>query len=319
MAYHQPNELEYQYTLEPRNDSWIQTSANLAQFQALDPGSYTFKVRARTRNSLWSPEQRIQFNISRPFWMQWWFVVGLVLAGLFILYRLFAWIYNDLRERREIKEKLQASQMTALRAQMNPHFLFNSLNSIQEFIINQDKREANRYLTRFSRLMRNILNMSEMEEVYLQQEIETLELYLSLEALRFEENFEYHFDIGKMIDTESMTIPPMLVQPYVENAVKHGLMHKKDGVRHLWVRFYVENKMLVCEVEDNGIGREKARAIQQNNQRIYESKAMEMTEQRLRLLNRAYDNTLDVKVEDLVDPAGEAAGTKVTLYISLDE
>ena len=318
IAFQQSDDIEFQYQLSPRNDTWVPTRANVAQFQSLKHGNYTFKVRARTINSSWSPEKTIQFTIATPFWKRQWFLILVVATGLFLLYKIFAWIWDDIRDRKEIQAKLKASQMTALRAQMDPHFLFNSLNSIQEFIMLQDKREANRYLSRFSKLMRNILNMSDMEEVKLNQEIEALELYLSLEALRFEENFDYYFEIDNNIDTGSLTIPPMLVQPYVENAVKHGLMHKKNGSRKLWIRFNLKDDMLVCEIEDNGVGRKKTREIQKRDKKIYASRGMKLTKERLKLLNDAYDNQLSVDIEDLIDEQGNALGTKVMLYISLD-
>ncbi|HHH50093.1 MAG TPA: hypothetical protein ENK52_03850, partial [Saprospiraceae bacterium] len=194
--------------------------------------------------------------------------------------------------------------------------LFNSLNSIQEFIINQDKRSANRYLSKFSRLMRNILNMSALEEVDLQKEIESLDLYLSLEALRFEENFEYKIELDPNVDSELTMIPPMVVQPYVENAVKHGLLHK-TGPKKLTVRFRMEKDFLVCEVVDNGIGRKKSEEIKKRESHLYSSKAMSLTQERLDLLNSTHKNQLSVEIIDLKDLMQIPIGTKVILRISL--
>ena len=308
--------LEYEYIMLGMFEEPISTTVTEAQFPALDPGTYIFKIKARTKNSNWSAEKTIQFNIAKPYWQEWWFRLLVFCLTLFIILVSFRFLIKDIQRRNEVKEKLKSSQLTALRAQMNPHFLFNSLNSIQEFIINQDKRSANRYLSKFSRLMRNILNMSALEEVDLQKEIESLDLYLSLEALRFEENFEYKIELDPNVDSELTMIPPMVVQPYVENAVKHGLLHK-TGPKKLTVRFRMEKDFLVCEVVDNGIGRKKSEEIKKRESHLYSSKAMSLTQERLDLLNSTHKNQLSVEIIDLKDLMQIPIGTKVILRISL--
>jgi len=211
--------------------------------------------------------------------------------------------------------------LTALRAQMNPHFIFNALNSIQDFIIQEDKRSANRYLSRFSKLMRNVLDASDKDNISLKKEIEYLELYLSLEALRIDDDFEYKFDIDDSVNVNNNLIPSMLLQPYVENALKHGLMHR-DGKKELTIRFskncpikgLLENH-LFCEIEDNGIGRTASMKINEQNGRVYQSKAMSLTQDRIDLLNSADTSKLGLEINDLKNEDGTAAGTKVNICI----
>lgn len=310
--------LKYQYQLEGIDGGWVTTKLGVAQYPKLPSGSYTFRVKAKTSNSDWSKEQVIQFNIAKAYWEKWWFYLGLVLFAGALGAIFIRALLEEFRRRNEIHQQLKTSQLIALRARMNPHFLFNALNSIQELIIRNDKRSANRYLAKFSRLMRNILNMSDKDEVALQTEIESLELYLSLEALRFEKDFEYRFDIAPGVNTQEVKIPSMLIQPYVENAVIHGLMHRK-GLKKLFINFKWERPYLVAVVEDNGVGRKRAKEIQIDNGRPHFSTGMSLTKNRLDLLNSAQQDSLSVVVDDLKDKAGKAIGTRVTIYIALEQ
>ncbi len=302
----------YQYKMEGLDDNWIESKINIAQYPSLPAGDYTFFVKAKTINSEWCPMQSLKFEIKTPFWDSWWFYV---LSGIGLVFLSFL-IFQEMNRRRTVVRDLKFSQLTALRAQMNPHFVFNALNSIQEFIVEKDTRLANRYLSRFAKLMRNILNASDQNQISLNKEIETLNLYLSLEALRFGKSFEYIFEVDEKIDKDIIHLPPMLIQPFVENSIKHGLMHRK-GEKKLYLRFYLKNNLLVCEVEDNGIGREKSSEIKMKNPNIYPSKATNLTNERLKLVNSISNNSLEVEVIDLVH-GNDPSGTKVILKINAD-
>ena len=309
--------LKYQYQLKGLNDEWVTTSFEEASFPSLPPNNYTFSVKTKTPNSDWSKEQSISFLIEKPYWQTWWFY-GITFLTFFLIGAMFLnLVIKDIKNRNEIQKKLMESQLTALRAQMNPHFLFNSLNSIQEFIVTNDKRSANYYLSRFSRLVRNILNTSSKNQIRLKKEIENLQLYLDLEALRFEENFEPKFEVEESLDTENLYIPSMLIQPYVENAIKHGLMHK-EGLKKLFIRFYKKENFLVCEVEDNGIGRAKSAEIQKQNPKIYQSKAMSLTSERVHLINSSRTGNLKLDILDLKNNNNEPTGTKVIIHVQLN-
>ncbi len=308
-------DVEYAYRMEGVDKDWNYSKVGVAQYPALLPGRHRFRLKTRTYNTDWSEEKQMTFHIAKPFWKTLWFMVlmALMIGGLG-LWLGYLWVQNANR-RGKVERQLKATQLTALRAQMNPHFVFNALNSIQEFILSNDSREANRYLSQFARLMRNVLNFSETSRISLEKELETLRLYLSLEALRLGDQFNYEIQIHPGIDIQKSLIPPLLLQPFVENAIKHGLMHK-NGPKNLYIRFYPQGKMLFCEIEDDGVGREKSMEIRQQNPKIYPSKAISLTQERLELLSAISDGTMSVKVIDLYDTSGAATGTRVILSVA---
>jgi LytS/YehU family sensor histidine kinase len=205
----------------------------------------------------------------------------------------------------------------ALQAQMNPHFIFNCLSSIQQYIFSQDALEANRYLTGFARLIRATLHHSSRPFITLGAEIDYLTTYLSLEKLRFKEKMDYQIIVDPAIDVQQAIIPPMLIQPYVENAMRHGLRHKTTGKGYIRVRFALGAEKLSVTVEDNGIGR-RAAAVYKTREHIeYQSRGMNLTADRIRLMNAKFNNGIYIAVTDLQDDAGAAAGTRVVMYFPL--
>lgn len=300
----------YEYKMDGLDEYWLQSKVNIAQYPSLPSGKYSFRVRTKTVNSDWSGDQVLNFTIAVPFWNKWWFFLLTSFVAMGSVYL----IFRELgRRQRQIKD-MKISQLTALRAQMNPHFVFNALNSIQEFIVDKDTRSANRYLTQFARLMRNILHVSDEKKVSLDKEIESLSFYLNLEALRFGDSFEYILEVEDQIDRRNTYLPPMLIQPFIENALKHGLMHR-SGMKKLYLRFFIKEEDLVCEVEDNGVGRARSSEIRKLNPRIYPSKATRLVYERLKLFNSIFDRLLSVEVQDLKDKKGAAVGTKIILKI----
>ena len=217
----------------------------------------------------------------------------------------------------QLNSDLANSQLTALRAQMNPHFIFNALNSIQQFVLEGNADEANRYLSRFSKLQREILNNSDQQFIPLEKEKDILEIYLELEQLRFKENFNYTIKIDDSIDTDEIMIPPMIVQPFVENAIWHGLM-PKQGNKEVSIDFHLKNDTyLVCTITDNGIGREAASVIKANKEtnNQHKSKGLSLVYDRLRILEKQLNQPFEVRFEDLFSENGSARGTKVTLNL----
>ena len=209
------------------------------------------------------------------------------------------------------------SEMKALRAQMNPHFLFNSLNSIKQYIIQHDARSAADYLTKFARLMRQILNNSRHSTVSLSDEMAALELYLQLEQMRFPGKFEYRIEVSENLRGESIQVPPLLFQPYEENAIWHGLMRLgKPGL--LTVSAIRQNGNLEVSISDNGIGRERAAAMQKSRTSTRKSMGMQLAADRLRLINLGQESTASVQVDDLKNTDGSAAGTRVWLRIPVN-
>jgi tetratricopeptide (TPR) repeat protein len=205
-------------------------------------------------------------------------------------------------------------EMQALRAQMNPHFIFNCLNAINHFILKNETETASDYLTRFSRLIRMVLQSSSHKYISLHDELETLKLYIGMESVRFRNHFSYSLHCDPSVDIESVQIPPMLLQPFVENAIWHGLMHRSEGGR-LAIAIEEQESMLQCIIEDNGIGRRRAAELKSKSASFKKSMGMEITASRLQLLYTGENGDTALKIIDLEDEKGEAAGTRVILRI----
>jgi sensor histidine kinase YesM len=213
------------------------------------------------------------------------------------------------------EQKLAEMEMSALRAQMNPHFIFNCLNSIKLYTTDNEAAKASAYLTKFSRLIRLVLENSRSERVTLKNELEALELYLEMEVMRFKEKLRFTLTVAPEIDTDIIDIPPMLLQPYVENAIWHGLMHKREG-GHVQIKLaqpYTDR--LLVTITDDGIGRTKAAALKSKSAMASKSFGMKVTDERIALINQIYQTKTQVQVHDLTDAEGGAAGTEVVLEI----
>ena len=214
----------------------------------------------------------------------------------------------------ELQKQSAELEMQALRAQMNPHFIFNCLSSINRFILKNESKVASNYLTRFSRLMRMVLNNSQKPLISLDDELEMLEIYLEMERLRFKNSFDYGITFLNTVVSDNIFIPPLLLQPFCENAIWHGLMHKKQQGR-LDIQLTMQDNILNCAITDNGVGREKAEEMNTKTAEKEKSMGLRITTERLALLNRDESLQTNYKIEDLKDEEGNAAGTKVTLKV----
>jgi sensor histidine kinase YesM len=197
---------------------------------------------------------------------------------------------------------------------MNPHFLFNSLSSIQNFVINEKPDIASDYISRFSMLVRQILNSSVEDFISLEDEISSLDNYLALQQIRHGEMFEYSIDIDKSLDTETIAIPTMLFQPFVENAIEHGLKHK-ESKGHIQIRINEEGGRLIIEIEDDGVGRERAKELEQNSKKDHKSLATSIVRERLDILNKRRREKIRFEIIDLMDGVGKARGTRVVFEL----
>ncbi|WP_153800128.1 histidine kinase [Foetidibacter luteolus] len=219
----------------------------------------------------------------------------------------------------KLSQDLATSRLTALRSQMNPHFIFNALNSVQQYILKGDVDEANRYLSKFSRLQREVLQHCDQNFISLEKEIEMLNLYLQLEQLRFNDNFVYNIRFSDDIDPSEIKIPPMMLQPFVENAIWHGLMPKK-GDKEIAIDFMLqEDDLVVCTIKDNGIGREASAKLKQlipgHNGSIHKSKGLALVLERLDVLQKHYRQTFEASISDMRDIGGNTLGTSVKLVM----
>jgi len=236
------------------------------------------------------------------------FLVMLIILGFFYL-----------RHRNSQAKRLALQlELKALRSQMNPHFIFNSLSSIHRYIWSNNQEQASDYLTKFSKLMRMILENSQHTFVQLNNELDSLELYLDLEALRCNHKFEYSIRLSNNIHPEDILVPPLIIQPYVENAIWHGLVHL-DGQGQLEIDISLEGKLLYCKVRDNGIGRKRAMEIKAQKARTHHSMGMTVTESRVDLIKKTNNvKETNVKIIDLYDSSGEAAGTEVIIVLPVE-
>ncbi len=231
------------------------------------------------------------------------------------------WAFQKLeseKKQAELHHRAAELEMQALRAQMNPHFIFNCLSSINRIIMKNDSQSASDYLTRFSRLMRMVLINSQRSMITLEDELQMLRLYLDMERLRFKDSFNYSIIFTNTIDEGAVFVPPLLLQPFCENAVWHGLM-QKDGHGQLNIELSMDNKVLQCTISDDGIGREAAERLKSKSAGTQKSMGLKITEQRLALLNQDKGIHTLYEIEDMKDENGDAAGTKVTLKIAYKE
>jgi ligand-binding sensor domain-containing protein len=322
--------IQYQFRLHNYDKEWNYTSSrNYIVYNNLAPGKYQLEYTAINLNKPGnSIINRIRIIIVAPWWQQWWFrmVYILFLAGLgwltFRYYRkrkkrLFLEAERE-RKMKEMNRRMNELQLMAIRSQMNPHFIFNSLNSIQKMIVTEDVNGAYQYLSKFSKLLRMVLDNSEEKFIPLIREMEMNTIYLELESLRFKKSFGYKFRIDEGIDAELTQVPSLLLQPFIENAIWHGLM-SKEGNKQLDISFSSQNDHLSCTIEDNGIGREKAAMVkaQKLGAQYFESKGTRLSQQRIEILNKQIDGTADITITDLKNEAGEATGTRVIIQFPL--
>ncbi|MFT4155416.1 histidine kinase [Parafilimonas sp.] len=218
----------------------------------------------------------------------------------------------------EAKQKMADVEMRALRAQMNPHFIFNCLNSINRYIVKSDQATASLYLTRFAKLIRLILDNSNNQSITLSSELEALKLYIEMESIRFEKQFTYTITIDKEVCSDSLFVPPLIIQPYVENSIWHGLLHKEEA-GHLSIHLSISNQALQCRIEDNGIGRQRAMELKSKSVSSKKSLGMKLTEDRLALLNTHVQFDVSVEISDLKHTDGTAAGTRVIIIMPVDQ
>ncbi len=309
----------FSYQLSGIDKNWVYNgNNNTASYTSLPSGDYVFQLKSANSDGIWCLNPvLIKLTIRPPWWQTWWFwlLVTLSVAGLvtFLISRRI----KRIREQAGLKHKIAEVEMMALRLQMNPHFIFNSLNSINSFIVENKTHLASDYLTKFSRLMRLILENSKNESITLEKEIETLRLYLLMESVRFDNKFNHDIFIQQGIDALMIQVPPMIIQPYVENSIWHGLLHKKEkgsvlvSIKKMQI---INQENLIIEILDDGIGRDEAAALKSKKSNTNKSYGMQITAQRIEQLNC----TNKVDTIDLIDEKGNAKGTKVTITININ-
>lgn len=317
------NRFTFQYRMKNLDSKWVATPSvnNIAQFPELPSGTYQFELRACNNDGICSKPHLLEFSIDRPFYNKAWFVgIALIALGGIGFRTVRVYLKNATRlERQKSAQQLMEKQvfqakLAALRSQMNPHFMFNALNTIQEFIVSNQQDIASDYLADFADLMRKYLDQSQKETLSLDEELETLKLYLRLEDLRLHGKLIYNLNIKNLAEIAFFELPVMLIQPFVENAIKHGLLHKK-GEKRLEIAIQEESEGLFISIEDNGVGRAQSQEFNRQNNKMHQSFATSATEQRIALLNKSYIKHISYQIVDL-ESEGKASGTRVEIRIN---
>jgi len=314
--------VEYKYRLKGLDDDWVMTSINEVRFPELRPGNYEFEVKSITKDGMESTETaKVYFRIKpHPLYSAAAFMIYAVLlfGSIFAYYQWRIWaIKKKEREQTIINKKFAELELQALQAQMNPHFVFNALAAIQNFVLQKDDRTANRYLSGFGQLMRLFLDSSKEKYITLDNELELLGLYVELERLRFDNKFDYHVHIPDNINRHDTEIPSLLLQPFIENAINHGIRYL-EGKGNIWLNFDLLNSAyLKCIIDDDGVGRKKSKAIRERSLKGYKPRGIQIVEERLETLSFINELKVEVKIIDK-EELGVPTGTRIEIIIPIE-
>lgn len=332
LSYKMAGNVTYKYRLDKDGDpgNWVVQDLHMSRFSFLSPGDYTFQVTARNEDGVWNEKPiSISFKITPPYWKTWWFLSLVFLLAVSAVGLVFLIIFririNEARKRIRLKREeirkrnmllrdLNKYKQQVLNKQMNPHFIFNSLNSIQRYILKNDRIKSNLYLSKFATLMRIILNNSMQNLILIKEDLEALNLYLELEALRFEGKFEYSVEV-KDEAILSCRIPPLFIQPFVENSIWHGLMPKNDKGKIIINFVFLNSGEILCTITDDGIGRKVSETLKNETRKDHKSLGTNLTSARLDVLNSLYHTHMKIEYHDVENNDGTPAGTRVNVTI----
>lgn len=318
--------LKFQYWLEGQDEGWSPVNTNTTiSFNGLSAGNYVLHARSVDSRGNISKEISFPFTIKQAFYKTWWFIGVLTLILALIIFRIFRFRLKREREKNEkekleFKSRLLALEQKSLNASMNRHFIFNSLNSIQYFINTQDRLSANRFLTNFAKLIRKNLDSSDDGNlVPLSQELERLELYMSLESMRFKDRFDYKINCQEGIDTESVIIPAMMLQPFIENSIIHGILPDESKKGLIQIDITLEKDMLIIQIDDNGVGIETSIENKINYEGDHRSQGMEITTKRIELLKKLSNRSFElIGPIQITNNDRSINGTRVTLKFQVE-
>ncbi len=317
-----PDEVTYQYKLEGFDEDWLPvTKVRFATYSNLPFGEYTFLLKASNKDGVWTSDPvSFSFEITPPFYLTTWFIIGCVILFIILIIVIYRWRRSVAAEKErtqqlEYQSRLLSLEQQTLNASMNRHFIFNALNSIQYYINRQDRLAANSYLSSFAKLIRKNLDSSQSNNVLLSEELERLKLYLKLENMRFTDKFEYDLNIGEDVHPETLEIPAMLLQPYVENSIWHGILPKKEPGKIKIDVSRQNNDELLFVIEDNGIGIEQSKKMKGVSSSDHISQGMNITKNRLDLIRKMKKQNVFVNGPYELKEGGDVLGTRVEIGI----
>jgi hypothetical protein len=316
ISYRSGGDIAYRYRLSGLDTGWRVTKVNFLNYPILSPGNYTMELQAMNKFGVESEIIRIPFLIEKFWWERVWVRIVAIIAFLvivgFITNRRIKQVRSREKEKNLLREQVSLLEQMALKAQMNPHFIFNSLNSIQHYVLDKDIVGANKYISGFSRLIRQTLDNSSKSEISIDEEVDYLSQYLELEKIRQADKFSYSINVMPGILYNGYTISPMLLQPFVENSIRHGIRYRSDSDGHIKIDIAEYEEGLRFIIEDNGVGRAVAGEYQSRNPIEYQSKGIALTEQRINLINKNKKEKIEITITD-INKDGVVAGTKVVM------
>lgn len=302
---------KYKYRMLGLEEQWVysNSSSNFARYPALPSGKYQFQVKVINEDGIesWKPAT-ITITIAYPFWQKWWFIVSMVLASLALMGAIIFLRLRAYKRKANMEKALSKAALESLKLQMNPHFIFNAMGAIQHYMMTNDSKKAGNYLARFSSLMRSILENSRQEYISLDEEIEMLESYLILQCLRQEGGFKYQIEVDEQLDPEMIAIPPMFAQPFIENAVEHGIAHLKGG-GEISILFCLAEKTIRMEIIDNGIGIKQSVKNKPLQKTKHRSLATTITKERIALYQKSLKKDIRFEIQSL------EKGTQVVFHL----
>ncbi|MBD79207.1 MAG: hypothetical protein CL840_09830 [Crocinitomicaceae bacterium] len=304
--------IRYRYRLS--NDSkWSYTSQPTIKYASLPTGEWTFYCSAQNQRGEWGPiNEVLKLEVSNPYYLEWWFILLVLALAGGITWGIFRWQYAQQVKEEKTQNELNVLKIKALSSQMNPHFIFNSLNSIQTFLVDNDLRMSNKYLTKFARLMRFTLNNSNETFVPLKDVIASLELYMELEQLRFGNKFDFKIITSSSLEMESLKIPSMLIQPFIENAILHGILPLESRGEIMLKVDIKDDNTLLATIRDNGVGRDYHK---DKIGKKHKSHGLRITRERLQVFESLMGNKFNLEIRDLKDEEGKPKGTEIELMI----
>ncbi len=315
LSYQSVKKLRYKYRMLGLDTAWNYTTQTNVIYPKLGAGRYEFQVYAQNTEGIWSTAKaKRKFIILAPWWKRRWFIISEIVIVFLILAGIGYFYWQRQRKKSETENKMNQLKLQALQAQMNPHFIFNVLGAIQSFIVAKDTVAAQEYLASFASLVRSTLNHSVKGWVPLEEEIRLLKIYLKLEEMRFELPFIYRFEIDERLDVNVVNIPTMLLQPFIENSIIHGISPaKKQGSLHISIKQQGGN--LKCTITDNGVGRQRSNLKPNAEEKIHRSLGVNITDERIKLLKSKSDKEPPITYVDLKDERDNTSGTKVIVIL----
>ena len=319
ISFKSAGEIKYQYRMLGLQPEWRTTSDEQLSFPSLSSGKYSLQLKAINKYGIESEIKDISFSVEKLLREKTWFRVLMLFLIIDTIWLFFRYRIGKVRtkgkEQAMLNQRIADLEQKALRSQMNPHFIFNSLNSIQQYVAERDITGANSFITDFSKLIRMTLDLSTNAFINLSDEIDYIATYLKVEKTRLENQFDYSINTDKTLNLHDIYLPPLLLQPYVENSIRHGIKYKKENKGMINISVQRKEADILVSIEDNGIGRKAAQQYKSKYHIQYQSKGMSITSDRIDILNSYNDKKVEIFINDLYDENEQATGTRVDIYL----